>query len=220
MNPVPPISQPPVRRDDLASVVRDASLPYLAPDMSDANLLETTRRFIQTLAFQNIPHVLVGGLAVLQYVDGRNTRDIDLIIAVEDLGRLPGFLLEEKNDWFATGTSGPLRVDLLFTANPLFAHVREHHSEERTFLDARLRCATPQGIILLKLFALPSLYRQGNIDRAALYETDILQLLHHHPLGSGALLDALAPHMIPSDINALRNVLTDIGSRLMHANRF
>jgi hypothetical protein len=111
-------------------------------------------------------------------------------------------------------------VDLLFTANPLFAHVREHHSEERSFLNARLRCATPQGIILLKLFALPSLYRQGNIDRAALYETDILQLLHHHPLESGTLLNTLAPHMITSDINALHNVLTDIDARLKHAHRF
>ena len=220
MTTVPPASPPPARRDDLASVIRDASLPYLAPDMSDANLLETTRRFIRTLESENIPHVLVGGLAVLQYVDGRNTRDIDLIIAAEDLERLPGFLLEEKNDWFATGICGPLRVDLLFTANPLFAHVREHHSEERSFLNARLRCATPQGIILLKLFALPSLYRQGNIDRAALYETDILQLLHHHPLESGTLLNTLAPHMITSDINALRNVLTDIDARLKHAHRF
>jgi hypothetical protein len=220
MNPVPPNSPPATRRDDLAAVVRDASLPYSAADADGENLLETTRRFIQTLESARIPHVLVGGLAVLQYVDGRNTRDIDLIIAVEDLARLPDFLLEERNDWFATGTSGPLRVDLLFTANPLFAEVRDHHSEERMFLDARLRCATPQGIILLKLFALPSLYRQGNIDRAALYETDILQLLHHHPADREQLLDTLTPHMIPSDIRSLRDVLKDIAFRLDHNRRF
>lgn len=220
-NPMkPPASPPPTRRDDLAAVVRDACLPYLTQDMNDGNLLETTRQFIKTLESGKIPHVLVGGLAVLQYVDGRNTRDIDLIIALEDLDRLPGFLLEEQNEWFATGTSGLLRVDLLFTANPLFAHVMESHSEERTFLDARLRCATPQGIILLKLFALPSLYRQGNIDRAALYETDILQLLHHHPAASETLLNTLAPHMIPSDINALRKVLKDIESRLKRTGMF
>jgi hypothetical protein len=220
MNPVPHAHSSPTRPDDLAAVVRDASIPYLISDMNDEALLEATRHFIQTLEAEQIPHVLVGGLAVIQYVEGRNTRDIDLIIAAADLERLPEFQLEDKNEWFASGTSGPLRVDLLFTANPLFDLVRECHSEERDFLDARLRCATPLGIILLKLFALPSLYRQGNIDRAALYETDILQLLHHHPEDPEALLETLTPHLMPSDLNALRDVLKDIQSRLKRAKRF
>jgi hypothetical protein len=220
MNPQPPQAPTPTRRDDLAAVVRDATVSYPASDMNDDSLLAATRHFIKALEHEKIPHVLVGGLAVLQYVDGRNTRDIDLIIAVDDLPRLPDFHLDEKNEWFATGTSGPLRVDLLFTANPLFAQIMEHHSAKRDFLGARLNCATPHGIILLKLFALPSLYRQGNIDRAALYETDILQLLHHHPADPESLLHTLTPHMTPSDINALRAVLTDIQSRLAHANRF
>ncbi|MCX6878964.1 MAG: hypothetical protein NTW21_34910 [Verrucomicrobia bacterium] len=74
--------------------------------------------------------------------------------------------------------------------------------------------------MLLKLFALPSLYRLGNIDRAALYETNILQLLHHQPIERDTLLAALTPHMLPSDINALREVLKDIASLLVHATRF
>ncbi|MCF7674644.1 MAG: hypothetical protein K9M97_04825 [Akkermansiaceae bacterium] len=219
MNPQPPDAPSPTRRDDLAAVVRDATISYPSADMNDDNLLEATRHFIKTLERENIPHVLVGGLAVLQYVAGRNTRDIDLIIAVEDLQRLPGFQLDERNEWFATGTSGPLRVDLRFTANPLFAQVMVHHSEQRTFLDARLRCATPEGIVLLKLFALPSLYRQANIDRAALYETDILQLLHHHPVDAETLLATLTPHLSASDINALREVLNDIQTRINRLTR-
>ena len=217
--PPPPLTAPVPRRDDLACVVQDADMSSPSPGMS-GDVLNATRHFIKALEDEKIPHALVGGLAVLQYVDGRNTRDIDLIIATEDLSRLPDFFLEEQNEWFATGMSGPLRVDLLFTANPLFAEVLTHHSVARDFLGARLNCATPHGIILLKLFALPSLYRQGNIDRAALYETDILQLLHHHPAAPDALLHTLASHMPPSDINALRAVLTDIQSRLTHANRF
>lgn len=38
------------------------------------------------------------------------------------VGGLPGFQLKERNEWFASGTSGPLRVDLLFTANPCAAN--------------------------------------------------------------------------------------------------
>jgi hypothetical protein len=188
--------------------------------MDEAALLVATRQFIARLAAERIPHVLVGGLATLQHVESRNTRDIDLIVAVEDLKRLPGFTLVERNEWFATGDCGPLRVDLLFTANPLFDRIAREHAEERVFLDTRLRCATPEGIVLLKLFALPSLYRQGQVDRAALYETDILLLLRHFPTGDAGLLDQLAPHMPPSDLRALQGVLTDIRSRLDRPSTF
>ena len=38
-------------------------------------------------------------------------------------------------------------------------------------------CATAQGLLTLKLFALPSLYRQGENSRAAVYEAEISSLL-------------------------------------------
>jgi hypothetical protein len=218
-----PQPQPPERRllhdpQDFSSVLRDAEIPYGCD--RDAALAAATRRFLEGLSSTGIPHVLVGALAMLQYVDGRTTRDIDFIVATEDLQRLPGFILEEGNEWFATGTSGPLRVDLLFTANPLFASVLERHSEPRVFLGAEIQCATPEGIVLLKLFALPSLYRQGNVQRAALYETDILQLLIHQPHDPESLLTQIKPHMTASDINALRQVLADIQQRINHQYRF
>ena len=212
-----PQPQPPERRllhdpQDFSSVLRDAEIPYGCD--RDAALAAATRRFLEGLSSSGIPHVLVGALAMLQYVDGRTTRDIDFIVATEDLERLPGFILEDGNEWFATGTSGPLRVDLLFTANPFFALVLECFSKPRVFLDSKIQCATPEGIVLLKLFALPSLYRQGNVDRASLYETDILQLLHHHPVAHEGLLETLTPYMSGSDIRALRIVLQDIHNRI------
>lgn len=188
--------------------------------MNEAALLDQTRRLLEALEHDAIPHVLVGGLALLQYVDGRNTRDIDLILAVEDLPRLPGFVLRERNEWFGTGDCGPLRVDLLFTVNPLFAEVAKRHSSFRQFLGTSLRCATPEGIILLKLFALPSLYRQGQIERADLYETDILQLLRLDPVTDESLLDQLRPHLSGSDLKALDEVLRDLRSRLGNVRRF
>jgi hypothetical protein len=220
MNPSPPTLPPPTRRDDLAAVIRDAHISSPQPAMNEKTLLDATRNFIAALEQDKIPHVLVGGLALLQHIEGRNTRDIDLIIAIEDLERLPGFELKERNEWFGSGEAGPLRVDLLFTANPLFKEIEERHAEERDFLGVRLRCATPEGIVLLKLFALPSLYRQGQIDRATLYETDILMLLRHHPTNDETLLKQLAPHISPTDLNALRDVLADVRERLSKSTRF
>lgn len=190
------------------------------PIMNEEILIRETRRLLAVLESENIPHVLVGGLALIQFVDGRNTRDIDLILAAEDLQRLPGFVLREKNEWFGTGDCGEVRIDLLFTANPLFEAVARRHSRPRKFLDTTLNCATPEGIILLKLFALPSLYRQGLVERADLYETDILQLLRLETLTDDQLLDQLVPHLIESDIKALREVLAGLRTRLRSGNRF
>jgi hypothetical protein len=209
-----------VRRDDLALILRDAMLYDDGPNLNEELLIKETRQLIAALEKEKIPHVLVGGLAVLQFVEGRNTRDIALIIAVEDYPRLPGFVLREKNEWFGTGDCGPVRVDLLFTANPLFEEVARLHSLPRQFLDTTLNCATPRGIILPKLFALPSLYRQGLVERADLYETDILQLLRLDPATDEELLGRLRAHLIDSDITALREVLHELRTRLGKANRF
>jgi hypothetical protein len=216
--PQPP--KPRVLHDvtDPASIIREAEVPYGSAD--NFGLTESTRRFLCGLNDHQIPHVLVGAMAMLQHVDGRPTRDIDLIIALADLTKLPGFELEERNEWFATGTVGPIRVVLLFTENPLFAEVLVGHAETRILLGTPIRCATPKGIILLKLFALPSLYRQGNAHRAAVYETDILQLLLIEALDPESLLLQLYPHLPASDINALRHVMADIHQRIHHRQGF
>ncbi len=216
--PQPP--EPRVLHDvtDPASVIREAEVPYGSPDGS--GLTQATSDFLCNLNEQRIPHLLVGAMAMLQHIDGRPTRDIDLIIALKDLEKLPDYQLEERNEWFATGTIGPVRVDLLFTENPLFSEVLTNHAETRTLLGTPIRCATAEGIILLKLFALPSLYRQGNARRAAIYETDILQLLLLQPLDFQSLMLQLQPHMPPSDINALRKVLADIQHRIDHRHHF
>jgi hypothetical protein len=216
--PQPP--EPRVLHDatDPASVIREAEVPFGMSD--DKGLTRATRNFLRALSDDRVPHLLVGAMAMLQHLDGRPTRDIDLIIALADMERLPGFRLEERNEWFATGTVGPVRVDLLFTENPLFAEVLAEHAETKVLLDVPIRCATPLGIMLLKLFALPPLYRQRNVRRAAIYETDILQLqtLQYHP--PGQLLEPLRNHLSASDLNALRDVLSEIQERIGRSDRF
>ena len=43
----------------------------------------------QLLAERRVDYVLVGGLAMLTYVKGRNTKDVDLLMSVAALGKLP-----------------------------------------------------------------------------------------------------------------------------------
>jgi hypothetical protein len=182
--------------------------------MDTDSLYASAEELFTLLQQRDIPHVLVGGLALLFHVDSRNTEDVDLIVALPDLQSIPGLHVEERNDWFAKASLGSLRVDLLFTANPLFAFVAAQHVEPRTFRSHTLHVATAEGLLLLKLYALPSLYRQGQIARAALYESDIALLLIAHPADDEKLLSALRPHMLESDIQALAGVLNDVRARM------
>jgi len=83
--------------------------------------------------------VLVGGIALLQYVEGRNTEDIDLIIAASALQRLPETVVEERDADFARGKLGALRIDFLLTRNKLFDLVRRCYATTQQFVESR-RC--------------------------------------------------------------------------------
>jgi hypothetical protein len=74
-----------------------------------------------------------------------------------------------------------------------------------------VRCASPQGLILLKLYALPSLYRQGQIARAKIYEGDVGSLLAAFPeTDTEKLLQVLSQHDVSnSDVDELRKIIAE-----------
>jgi len=210
----PPSLSPRRHAQDPAAVVSMARFFSPRSSMEPDQLYASADVLFTVLHEKRIPHVLVGGLALLFHAEARNTEDVDLIVALPDIANLPGLIIEEQNEWFAKASCGPLRVDLLFTVNPLFAHVAAIHAKPRTFRSHTVSVATPEGLLLLKLFALPSLYRQGQTARAALYESDIALLLLADPIPDANLLDTLRPHLIESDIHALAEVLRDVRTRL------
>ncbi|HEY3229090.1 MAG TPA: hypothetical protein VGJ87_07705, partial [Roseiflexaceae bacterium] len=53
------------------------------------------------------------------------------------------------------------------------------------------------------------LYRQGNLARAALYETDILMLRQDAMVDEEKLLAILSKHLAPHDIDELRRILRE-----------
>ena len=212
------LSPPPLDRRnpsrDLSAVLSMAGFFSPRSIMNTESLYTNAEALFTLLEKRSISHVLVGGLALLFHAESRNTEDVDLIVARPDLDALPDLRVEERNEWFAKASYGSLRVDLLFTSNPLFAHVAEQHVEIHSFRGHTLRVASAEGLLLLKLYALPSLYRQGQIARATLYESDIALLLLAHPMVDEDLLSVLSNHMPPSDIKALAGVLADLRARM------
>ena len=182
--------------------------------MSDSALLDAVDRLFVLREERRIDYLLGGGIALLQYVEGRNTEDIDLIMALSALDRLPEIRKVSQEQDFARGDFEGLRIDLLLTSNPLFETVRRRYATRQRFVEREIPCATPEGLVLLKLYALPSLYRQGNLARVALYETDILTLMDRHKVEIEPLFEELKPHLSPTDLASLRKIADEIRQRI------
>lgn len=181
------------------------------------NLPETVARLFGLLQERKIEYVLVGGVAMLQYVEGRNTQDIDLILAPEALEQLSEVELTARQENFARARFEGVRVDFLFTNHALFKQVLESYSEMRPFKDRKIRCASLEGMLLLKLYALPSLYRQGRLARAAIYESDIAGLMLASGKSMDGLFEVLKSHLSSSDLQEIRKIVVEIQQ---HAARF
>lgn len=177
------------------------------------------RDLLALLREREVPFVIVGGIALLAYVAGRNTQDLDLIIAYDAVNALPGVEILSSDENFARLRFRALQVDALLTTNPLFHVVQQQHSTEYAFGEGAARVATPEGIILLKLYALPSLYCQGDLARVAIYEADIETLLPMQSHGADELLARLRAFVSATDLAVLKDILEDINRRLERFRR-
>ncbi|MBL8046083.1 MAG: hypothetical protein JNL09_06055 [Anaerolineales bacterium] len=182
--------------------------------MASDSWLESAQRLFNTLHVRHINYVLVNGIAMLQYVEGRNTEDVDLIMAVASLKKLPELNVSNLDQDFARGQFEALQIDLLLTRNRLFEKVQKNYSAKQKFFERTIQCATVEGLLLLKLYALPSLYRQGNFARVGLYENDIATLLQAYNPNLQPLLRELETHLEPTDLASLDEVLRDIRQRI------
>lgn len=170
--------------------------------------------FFALLQARQIDYVLVGGIALLQYVEGRNTQDLDLIIAPHALEALSEVRIVEQNVYFAWGQYETLHIDFLLTENPLFKKVQQAYTTQHPFDDSVIHCATVEGLLLLKLYALPSLYRQGDFARVGVYENDIATLMHYYAPSMMELLTELKAYLNDTDWQEVGRIVDEIQYRL------
>lgn len=183
------------------------------------DLLQAVDALFALLHQRKMKYVLVGGIALLQYIQGRNTEDIDLILNVTALQKLPEITITSKDEYFARGNYQGLQIDFLFTKNPLFAYVQKHHSVQQPFFERTITSATVTGLLLLKLYALPSLYRQGDFARVGLYENDIATLMFYHQPNMQDIAKELTPYISNQDLSAIQDIILDLTQRISRFNR-
>ncbi|MEM8960271.1 MAG: hypothetical protein AAGD38_02225 [Acidobacteriota bacterium] len=186
---------------------------------SMAAVRDDVHALFRLLDERRVRYVLVGGIALLQWVPGRNTEDLDVLLDADALERLPEFAVEARNEEFARTRFRGLQVDLLLTRQPFFAEVRDAYAQTVEISGRNVSCATPTGLVLLKLFALPSLYRQGDFARVGLYENDIATLAQVHKVDLDASLVVLRPHLSETDLREVQNIIDDIRDRITRFER-
>ena len=189
-------------------IIENGIVFNLCSEVPMNDIRSEVRALFAALRDAQVDYVLVGGVAMLSYVEVRNTQDVDLIIEPKDLQKLDWQATIHDRDFGKANYHG-LRVDLLLTTNPLFAAVSQHQRTEISFDGHPVSCATREGMLLLKLYALPSLYRQGNLVRAALYEADIFGLQQGATIDDEQLLATLSDHLVAHDIDELRKILRE-----------
>jgi hypothetical protein len=180
---------------------------------TDALLQNVASLFI-LLRERHIEYLLVGGVALLQYVEGRNTEDIDLIMALSSLKKLPEIEVLSQEANFVRGKFGELQIDILLTRNRLFERVRRRYATMQRFVEQDIPCASVEGLLLLKLYALPSLYRQGNFARVGVYENDIATLIYSYRPDLASLFEELTHHLSDTDLVAVREIVAEIEQRI------
>jgi len=167
------------------------------------------------LTARNVEYVLVGGVALLKYVEGRNTQDIDLVVSPASLRDLPEIEIASQDQDFARGKYKSIQVDLLLTGNPVFKLVLDRYVTVQYFGEFSVACVTAEGLLLLKLYALPSLYRQGDMQRVALYEADITMLMDRTNPKTAGVLSALSPFLDEGPMTELQKIVMEIEQRII-----
>ena len=204
--------------DQIGHVIRNAVVfnikNWLGGEMNSDSLIQSVQDFFAVLEQRKIDYVLVGGIAILHYVEGRNTQDLDVLMSVSSLEKLPELKISNQDMYFVRASYNDLQIDILLTRNPLFGKVHKEYSNIKRFLDRNIPLATVEGLLLLKLYALPSLYRQGNFARVGIYENDIATLLHDYQPNVSSLLNELSLYVNENDFAEIKGVLSDIQNRI------
>jgi hypothetical protein len=205
----------PPKSIDIAQVILNASVfNFRRARVMEDRLLQAVMDFFDLLEARGIDYLLVGGVALLSYVEGRNTEDVDLILSMADVNALDELTILEQDQDFGRATFRHLGVDLLWTQNPLFDYVKGHCATTLDFRGQNIACSTVEGLLLLKFYALPHLYREANFDKVALYETDIAMLLQRYSIDIEAIFSELEKHLSEGDIQSLRTIHREIEDRI------
>jgi len=177
-------------------------------------LFRALQELLTVLEQERLRYVLAGGIALLHHVDGRSSQELEMIVAASSLEKLPQLKVISKDMYFVRADYKGLQIDVLLTQNPLFKQVQGKYTTRQHFLDRDIPIATVEGLLLLKLYALPSLYRQGNFARVGIYENDVATLMHYYQPNVSQLFSELSRYVSEIDLGEIKEIVAEIQKRI------
>ena len=89
--------------------------------------------------------------------------------------------------------------------------MRDKFTTPLVLAERKISCATVEGLLAMKLYALPSLYAQGNTEKIARYEKDLVYLLNaDRKADIKCSLAAVEPYVSRNQMQELKNIVADI----------
>lgn len=177
---------------------------------------------IEHLDRQNANYALVGGVALIAATENaRPTVDIDFLTSASAFANLPDAELVSQDDNFARyqlpdGTY----IDLLLISNPVFRVALKDYSTVVQLGDLSVRSLSPEGLFALKLYAMPSLYRQGNFAKFSIYESDLFRLLlGNRDINCDRALRIAALDLLPSDVAEMQTIIQEQKEKVANLDR-
>ncbi len=189
--------------------------------MNPDNLPKSVDNFLKLLAQNYIEIVIVGGIALLSYMQDRNTQDLDLIISRADFNKISASLnvLETDDNFANCETLDGLKVDFLFTDNTIFNYVKKGFSQKRTYREGSFFIATVEGLVLMKLYAWADLYLNGKLfddkyllTKSLRYKNDIEVLLLNYEINLVPLEKILKKNLELSKFELVKDLMKKLSS--------
>jgi hypothetical protein len=88
----------------IGNIIRNAVVfnvkNWIGGMMNSDSLIQSVQDLFSVLEQRKINYVLVGGIALLHYVEGRNTQDLDLLMAFSSLEKLPELKVSSQDTYF------------------------------------------------------------------------------------------------------------------------
>lgn len=191
-------------------------------EVESQGLADRVLRMFNTLNESGARYTLVGGLALLRYVHTRCPNEIEVIMGVQSLKKVPQMKLLAKQGHLIKAELEGIDLVLLMTSDPLFARVQKAHTRLQEFQGQEVVIATIQGLIMLHLYELPGFYRSASFARSSHYEHDLLSLMYYYFPDMKKIVKELSNYVNEEDLKEIQDAIVELERRLarFHARIF
>jgi hypothetical protein len=173
-------------------------------------LPELVLKFLKLLEEKDVDFCIVGGIAYLAYIEDRNTKNLDILISVQELDKIiDRITVTNKDVNFTNAEFEGLRIDFLKTSNAIFDYVKKHETTTYNYVEGMYPIATINGLILMRFDAIIDLYQKAKFQKIIFYERDLQVLTLNFPIDWDHIWNISEKFFTVGQINEFKKMVTE-----------